>query len=109
MPGIKEINFNHNYKKLHNQTKAVLIQTAILKGKNIQKEFIDYDTDDQYKINKKEDYLYLVFVGDKMIPFTTLRKLNIENIKKYVGYEGDYFDVVVEEKEEPLPNHWVPM
>ena len=42
-----------------------------------------------------------------MIPFTTVRKLNIENVKKYVGYEGDYFDIVIEEK--PLPNHWVPM
>lgn len=109
MSEIKEINFDHNYKKLHNQTKAVLIQTAILKGVNIPKEFIKYDTDNKYELKENEDYLYLVFVGDKMIPFTTVRKLNIENVKKYVGYEGDYFYIVVEEKEEPLPNHWVPM
>lgn len=102
-----EIRFKHNYKKLHNQTKAVLIQTAILKGENIPKEFIEYDTDNKYKLNEKEDYLYLVFVGIKMIPFTTVRKLNIENVKKYVGYEGDYFYIVIEE--EPLPNHWSPM
>ena len=107
---MKQIIFNHNFKKLHNQKKAVLIQTATIKGVNVQKEFIDYDTDKKYKINKNEDYLFLVFVGDKMIPFTTIRKLNIKNVKKYVGYEGDYFDIVIQEKEEkPLPNHWVPM
>jgi len=104
---MKEIRFNRNYKKLHNQKKAVLIQTATVKGENIQKEFVKYDTDFLFEFDKKETYLLLIFVGDKMIPFTTLRKLNIENVKQYVGYEGDYFDIVIEE--EPLPNHWVPM
>ena len=104
---MKQIIFNHNFKKLHNQKKAVLVQAAIIKGINIHKEFSYYDTDKKYKINKNEDYLFLIFVGDKMIPFATVRKLNIENVKKYVGYEGDYFDIVIEEK--PLPNHWVPM
>lgn len=94
---MNEIRFNRNYSKLHNQTRACLIQTAVLEGKYIKKEFVDYDTDNLYKINKKETYLLLVFVGEKIIPFTTLRKLTIENVKKYVGYEGDSFNIVVEE------------
>lgn len=107
---MKQIIFNHNFKKLHNQKKAVLIQTATVKGENIQKEFVKYDADFLFEFDKKETYLLLIFVGDKMIPFTTLRKLNIENVKEYIGYEGDYFDIVIQEKEEkPLPNHWVPM
>ena len=104
---MKEIKFNKNYKKLHNQKTACLIQTAVVKGIDIPKDFIEYDTDNSYKINKRATYLLLVFVGNKIIPFTTLRKLNIENVKKYIGHEGDYFDIIVEE--EPLPNHWVPM
>ena len=95
---MREIRFNHNYKKLHNQKTAVLAQTGAIKGNTISKEFIDYDTDRKFKINRKGNYLYLLFIGDKMIPFTTLRKLNIENVKKYVGREGDFFNVVIEEQ-----------
>lgn len=111
MPGIKEINFDHNYKKLHNQHIAVLINVAAVDGANMKnkKGFVKYDTDGKYEIDEKEKYLYLVFVGINMIPFTTLRKNNLENVEKYVGAEGDYFKIVIEEKEEPLPNHWVPM
>ena len=93
-----EIVFNHNYKKLHNQKTVVLVQTGAIKGKTITDDFIDYDTDRKYKINRKGNYLYLIFIGEKMIPFTTLRKLNIENVKKYVGREGEFFNVVIEEQ-----------
>ena len=105
----KEIKFNHNYTKLHNQSIAVLINVAAVKGKDLKKKkgFVEYDTDGKYEIDEKENYLYLVFVGIDMIPFSTVRKNNLENVEKYVGSEGDYFDIIVEE--EPLPNHWVPM
>lgn len=66
-----EIVFNHNYKKLHNQKTAVLAQTGAIKGKTITDDFIDYDTDRNFKINRKGNYLYLLFIGEKMIPFTT--------------------------------------
>lgn len=54
---MQEIKFNHNYKKLHNQTSAGLVYVGIL-----------------------------------------IRKLNKENIEKYVGREGKIFKIVVEEQ-----------
>lgn len=95
---MQQIKFNHNYKKLHNQKTALLVHTRIKTGKQLNEEFIKYDTDNKYKIDEKQKYLILYFQGNKFIPFTTLRKLNIENVKKYVGREGDFFNVVVEEQ-----------
>lgn len=95
---MQEIRFNNNYKKLHNQKTAVLAQTGAIKGNTIPEDFVEYDTDRKYKINRKGNYLYLLFIGEKMIPFTTLRKLNIENVKKYVGREGDSFNIVIKEQ-----------
>lgn len=110
---VKEIRFKHNYTKLHNQEYAVLVNVSAVKGKDLKKKkgFVEYDTDGKYEIDENERYLYLVFVGIDMIPFTTLRKNNLENVEKYVGSEGDYFKIIIEEikEEEPLPNHWVPM
>lgn len=101
---MKEIRFNHNYKKLHNQTSAGLVYVGILKsGNNFSKEFkefIDYDTEGQYKIEEDTAYLFLVFVGNDYFPFTTLRKLNKENTEKYVGREGKVFKIVIEEQKE---------
>lgn len=97
-----EIVFNHNYKKLHNQTSAGLVYIGILKsGNNFSKEFkefIEYDTEGQYKIEEDTTYLFLVFVGNNYFPFTTLRKLNKENIEKYVGREGKIFKIAVKEQ-----------
>ena len=95
---IKEINFNRNYTKLHGQKMARLIDIGIRTGKRLCKEFVEYDTDGQYKIEEDTTYLFLVFVGNDYFPFTTLRKLNKENIEKYVGREGKIFKIVVEEQ-----------
>lgn len=95
---MKEIRFNHNYKKLHNQKTARLLSADFFYGKDLHKDFIEYDTEGQYKIEKDTTYLFLVFVGNNFFPFTTLRKLNKENIYKYVGCEGKIFNIVVEEQ-----------
>lgn len=107
---MKVISFNKNYKKLHNQKVGVLINVSAVKGKDMKKKegFVEYDTDGKYKIDENEKYLYLVFVGINMIPFSTLRKNNIENVEKYVGSEGDYFKIIIDDEEQPLPNHWCP-
>lgn len=106
---MKEIKFNRNYKKLHNQTFALLLDIRVAKGKHLDKEFIEYDTENEYKIEPEQKYLILYFIGDSKIPFTTLRKFNVENVWKYE--KNEHYRIVVEEKkeEEPLPNHWVPM
>ena len=107
---MKEIKFNRNYKKLHNQKYAKLIFVALFYGKNLSKDFIEYDTDGKYKIEPETEYIYLCFMGNKMIPFTTLRKNTPENWEKYVKNQ-EQVKIVIEGKkeEEPLPNHWVPM
>lgn len=99
---MQKIKFNRNYKKLHNQTSAGLVYVGILRIGNVFsekfKEFIDYDTEGQYKIEEDTTYLFLVFVGNNYFPFITLRKMNEENIMQYVGMEGKIFEIVVEEQ-----------
>lgn len=51
---MQEIKFNRNYKKLHNQKTALLVYTRIKTGKQLNEEFIKYDTDNKYKINEKQ-------------------------------------------------------
>ena len=91
------IAFNHNYKKLYGQKKAKLIWVGIVSGKKLSKKFIQYDTDGKYKIDRKQDYIFMVFLGKEGIPFTTLRKWNRENKNKYLFSQDVNFDVVVEE------------
>lgn len=83
---MQEIRFNHNYKKLHNQKTAYLIYTYVVVGKELSKEYIKYDTDGKYKIEDEQEYLQLFFIGNKGIPFSTLRKYNYENRQKYSLY-----------------------
>lgn len=107
---LNEIKFNRNYKKLHNQKEAVLVWCEPVKGKDLCKDFIKYDTEGEFPIYEQKDYLWLVFYGNKRIPFTTLRTDDVENRMKYLA-GNKKFKIVVEGKkeEEPLPNHWVPM
>lgn len=96
---MKEIKFNHNYKKLHNQKKAKLLSFDFYYGKELNKDFIKYDTEGRYQIDKEQEYIKLLFRGDKGIPFTSLRKNNDENRKKYCGLTSDtVFKIVVEEQ-----------
>lgn len=94
---MKEIRFNHNYKKLHNQTSAELIYYDFKSGAEFHKEFIKYDTDNKYEIDKTQEYLFLVFIGNKDIVFTTLRKANLENLLKYAL--GRKYKIVVEKEQ----------
>lgn len=105
---MQQIKFNHNYKKLHNQKTGVLIWVEVLLGKYLPKVFIDYDTDGKFQVDPKQKYLLLYFMGNRYIPFTTLRKDNVENRVKYLA-GNKVFKIVIDKKEEPLPNHWVPM
>lgn len=96
---MREIKFNHNYKKLHNQKTARLLSADYYYGKDLPKEFIEYDTEGKYEIDKKQEYIKLLFRGDKGIPFTTLRKNNSENREKYCSLTADTkFKIVVEEQ-----------
>lgn len=89
-----EIHFSKNFKKLHNQTKALLIRIIEKQGKDLSQDFIDYDTDNQYPIDKNQHYLILYFIGDKLIPFSSIRKYNNENLLKYTF--GAEFKIVID-------------
>lgn len=93
---MQEIKFNHNYKKLHNQKEAELTCLWIRLGADLHKDFIEYDTDGKYEIDKNKKYLVLWLIGDKLIPFTTLRTFNKENLEKYSLH--DRYKIVVEEQ-----------
>lgn len=91
------LKFNHNYKKLHGQKKARLVWIGIVKGKDLSKKFIEYDTDGKYNIDRKQNYIFMIFLGTEGIPFTTVRKFNRENRNKYLFAQDVVFDVIVEE------------
>ena len=100
-----EIKFSHNYYKLHNQTKAELIDIKrIAIDKDTPPELLDYDTTydgGRYEL-KKGNYVMLVFLGNLGIPFTTIRSAKGRYGDKYEYYHpyiGDMFDVVVKEEE----------
>ena len=67
------VKFNHNYSKLH-----------------------VYDTDGKYELIDGKDYIQLVFLGDKEIPFTTYREFNEKNRSKYFGHVGEVFEFEIE-------------
>lgn len=87
------IGFSHHYSKMHGQVCGVLISVIYYHWDNLcmNKETIAYDTDGVFPLDDGE-YLQLVFVGDKQIPFTTYRKNTPENREKYCCHKHEFFD-----------------
>jgi hypothetical protein len=90
------IKFSHPYPKLWGQTTAKLLSVSVMPG--IGADLREYDT----RIQEGEYYklpegllLHLVFVGNKGIPFTTLRSFNPEKFDFYVERVHQWFDVEV--------------
>jgi len=95
----KIIKFDQPFCKLYGQKQAKLIYKRPIKKIELIDQFINYDT--KY-FNKKtnlnynilgDDFILLVFIGNKNIPFTTLRKNTEENNKKYVINEWFYIKI----------------
>lgn len=89
-----ELKFNRNYTKLHNQKSGLLVGIFVAYKKDLTQEFVDYDTDGCYKLDENKAYMLLVFLGNKNIPFTTLRRYNEENMRKY--HSGKVYRIVIE-------------
>lgn len=75
-----EIKFSHKYPKLHGQTSATLLAVRELEfPKDKNEELIEYDTVyvgtvcTEYFPLPDGSYLQLIFVGNKHIPFCTIR------------------------------------
>lgn len=99
-----KINFSHNYPKLWEQTYGKLIYVARIDVGTLHNDLIEYDT--KYKIPQqmtfgyytlpKTDLIQLVFLGNKDIPFCTLRRFTEQKFKYYSNKINEIFDIVVE-------------
>lgn len=105
LKNLKKISFDNNYPKLHNQTAAELllvindVSGAMLN--TVCERVTKYDTlrgdGKYYHIENDQVFMILVFLGDKGIPFTSIRKMNQENIDKYCDSVGEVFLIDVKE------------
>ena len=105
-----KIKFSHDYRKLHGQHQARLMAAFKL---DIGKEdltssaLLAYDTlateGTRYKLNPGEHVL-LLFLGDKGIPFTTIRpRYNRQRMDKLAYYSGlinQEFEIVINKENE---------
>ena len=111
---MRKINFSHNYIKLQDQTSATLLAVFPLKlsrndvsHNSLSQFFIDYDTaikdGGNYKLRSGE-YVVLLFLGNKSIPFTTIRsRIGMYGLNKeeyYTKHIGEEFEIVIKEKPE---------
>lgn len=71
-----KIKFSHNYPKLHGQKTARLLAIELRDRKELTDPFIEYDTkfDGGYYKLPADQYMILVFIGNDLIPFTTVRR-----------------------------------
>ena len=91
--------FDDNYPKLHNQTTAKLVAIESIKINNDKhKELWQYDTkksDGSYYPINNEQYLQLIFIGDKHIPFCTLRKFSGYSLNYYKNKINEEFKIAI--------------
>lgn len=103
MPSIK---FSHQYPKLHNQTTAQLLAIRILAAQSVNrnKSLIEYDTKffdlknngyGYYELPQIGSLIQLIFVGDKEIPFCTLRRWTPDKVAYYKSLIGTTFKIEI--------------
>lgn len=107
---MRKINFSHNYIKLQDQTSATLLAVFPLKlsrNDESHNSLIAYDTaikdGGNYKLRSGE-YVVLLFLGNKGIPFTTIRShIGMYGLNKeeyYTKHIGEEFEIVIKEKQD---------
>lgn len=73
----RKIKFCSNYPKLWNQESAILVAVRDIKiNKETHPDLLEYDTkkiDGTYFPLKSGNYIQLLFIGNKGIPFCTIR------------------------------------
>ncbi len=90
------VKFSHDFSKLRGQKSGFLVWVDIYHvGNDMPRETKEYDTDGKYEFKPNTDYLQLVFLGDKDIPFTTYRNDTLKNRSKYIGHIGEVFEFKV--------------
>lgn len=98
---MKTIKFSGDYPKLHGQKSATLVAVAKIKiDKNTPHELLEYDTkksDGTYYELKTGNYMQLIFLGDKAIPFCTIRSAYPQHkVEYYKNSIGQKFNIAIE-------------
>lgn len=109
-PESLRIVFSHQFLKIRLQDEAKLLAVDVVRREDIGVDAMVYDTayfnarpgdPVLYYPLEPGEYLRLVLLGNRGIPFTTYRKNNPENRAKYVGQEGKTFTIYVNEEFKP--------
>jgi hypothetical protein len=99
------LKFCHEYTKLCGQKSAKLLSVEMLSKSDLSAEMVCIDTEYTESDGSTQHYnklpnglvLVLVFVGNKNIPFTTIRRCYDKKLQYYRSLVGQWFDIVVEE------------
>jgi len=102
-----KLHFSHRYPKLWGQTKAQLIGVKVVNAEAVQKNkaLLQYDTMfitdldvGYYPLQKAGQLIHLVFLGNKDIPFCTMRPYTKQKFDYYWAMLNEEFEIVIEEK-----------
>lgn len=115
----KKIEFNYNYTKLRDQKTAELVRVKIVSRTELDEEMVKIDTEHVVShpvpagqklagstISEFKHYhlpngslLLLAFLGDRNIPFVSLRRFKDATWRMYKSQLNHVFEIVVKKKE----------
>ena len=102
-----EIKFSHDYPKLHAQKAARLLCVELRNRSELPEDFIEYDTvfiqeEGTFPGNRTGHYelpsgrlLVLVFLGNNLFPFTTVRRWTKEKERYYRNLVGTVMGIKI--------------
>ena len=97
---MKQIKFSHNYPKVHNQETALLVQVKLLEREELHEDLVRYDTawNDGNSLGfyelPKGKVIHLTFIGDKEIPFCTIRRYTPVKLHYYMTSRKESFEII---------------
>ena len=89
------ISFSHRYPKLHGQESARLLSIELRDRCELSDVFVEYDTvfDGGHYPLPAGRYMVMVFLGNELIPFTTVRRWTEEKFRYYKSGIGSFFNI----------------
>lgn len=91
-----EIKFSHEYPKLWGQKTAILLNVKIIDSNSITEQLKEYDTkfaEGQFYPLPEGRLIHLTFLGDKNIPFSSIRSFYPQKFDYYSSNVGKQFDL----------------
>lgn len=102
-----KIKFSHRYPKLYGQLSGTLLHIIVKDRSELSDKFVEYDT--RYTVSDaigvcseeifghfplpKNKYMVLVFIGNDLIPFTTVRRYTEEKFRYYKSGIGSVLNI----------------